>query len=90
MKKSRFDEAAAVFEKLLRLDPMDEPSARQLMICYARTGRRSQALRTYRQLLQVLDRELGCGPEPETVAFLKNFAKTRAGKHLGKPPPLSR
>ncbi len=77
MKHARFPEAAGVFEKLLLADALDEAAARQLMICLAQSGQRSQALRIYRQLVQNLDRELECDPEPETVAL---FEKLRSRK----------
>ena len=51
------------------LDPLHEPAHRALMRLLAKAGDRSAALRQYRQCVQLLDRELGVGPLPETTAL---------------------
>jgi len=51
------------------LDPLHEPAHSALMRLYARVGDRSGAIRQYRELVRILDRELGVSPLPETVAL---------------------
>lgn len=50
----------------LLLDPACEPAHAKLMELFARVGRRSDALRQYQSCVEVLDRELGAEPSPET------------------------
>src|SRR6185295_6699278 len=52
--------------RLLSLDPLQEAAHRALMRLYARHGRRASALRQYQVCVEVLQRELGVEPEPET------------------------
>ena len=52
--------------RLLALDPLQEPVQRTLMRLYVGQGRRGVALRQYQNCLDVLQRELGVAPEPET------------------------
>jgi DNA-binding SARP family transcriptional activator len=51
----------------LALDPLSEPAHRDLMRALAQAGDRPSALRQYRSLIRVLDRELGVPPLPETA-----------------------
>ena len=62
----RFAEAAEAYTRLLRCDPFHEAGARQLMICRARLGARSESLLVYRELEQRLRDDLDAEPEPET------------------------
>ena len=52
--------------RLLSLDPLQEAAHRTLMRLYAHDGRRASALRQYQACVEVLQRELGVEPEPET------------------------
>ncbi len=52
--------------RLVALEPLAEEPRRNLMRFYALTGRRSQALAEYEDLVAVLDRELGVDPLAET------------------------
>lgn len=51
------------------LDPLHEPAHRALIRLLARAGERSAALKQYRDCAQLLDRELGVAPMPETTAL---------------------
>jgi DNA-binding SARP family transcriptional activator len=53
-------------QRLLAMDALHEAAHRALMRLYARDGRRGAALRQYQVCLDVLQRELGTEPEPET------------------------
>jgi predicted ATPase/DNA-binding SARP family transcriptional activator len=50
----------------LALDPLHEPSHRQLMRLYAQAGQHAAALRQYQVCARLLEEELGVAPEPET------------------------
>lgn len=61
--------AAESYRQLIADDPFHERAHRELMRCLARLGERGQALRTYERLAELLKRELGAAPAPETVAL---------------------
>src|SRR6267378_3774695 len=63
--------------KLLTLDPLQEAVHRALMRLYADLGRRGTALRQYQQCVNVLGRELGIEPEPETKALYRDILRQR-------------
>ena len=53
----------------LALDSLHEPAHRQLMRLYAASGQRTEALRQYRQCVELLEAELATPPEDETTAL---------------------
>ncbi len=60
------------------IDPLREDNHRRLMSAYVAAGRRSDALRQYMHVSELLRRELGVGPAPETeelVSRLRNSSK---------------
>lgn len=61
-----YDQAITVFRRALALDNFLELAHRELMRCYGRLGERSQAMRHYQTLRQLLQDELGITPSPET------------------------
>ncbi len=73
----------------LDLDPLDEPTHRQLMQLNAWRGMRGAALEQYRECVAVLDRELGVPPLPETTALYDAIAEgeveTRETPRLKEP-----
>ena len=52
-----------------RIDPLSEPAHTDLIRVLAWSGDRAGALAAYRELVRVLDRELGVPPLPETLAL---------------------
>jgi len=52
--------------KILRLDPLHEATARQMMQLYAQSGRRGTAIQLYRALTKALRRDVNAQPESET------------------------
>jgi PAS domain S-box-containing protein len=62
------DRAVATARSLIRLDPFDEVSHRELMLLYARQGRGARAMRHFQWLSGWLRNELGTGPDAETCA----------------------
>ncbi len=64
----------ATAQKLLRLDPMCEPAHQALIRLYAEQGQTGLALRQYRQCVDVLRRDLGVEPSPETIQLYQSIA----------------
>jgi len=62
------DRAAAVeaARRRVEVDPLDEAGQRRLIDLLARSGDRAAAIRQYRSLVALFDRELGVPPLPET------------------------
>ncbi|RIK45088.1 MAG: hypothetical protein DCC55_00075 [Chloroflexi bacterium] len=64
----RYREAVTLAERYLSIDELAEEVHRQLMETYVAVGDRSAALRQYERCIEVLERELGVEPLPETEA----------------------
>ncbi len=61
--------AAEVARRLVELDPVNEAAHRQLIVAYARAGKRGHALRQYLACRRALVAELGIEPGEETAAL---------------------
>jgi DNA-binding SARP family transcriptional activator/TolB-like protein len=70
---SDFPIAIATARRLVELDRLSEASHRTLIQIYAQAGQRSMALRQYKTCVDLLRRELGVEPEPETKALAKRL-----------------
>jgi DNA-binding SARP family transcriptional activator len=89
----RFQEALAAARRLVSLDNLDESSHRQLIRLLAADGDRRAAVRQYRELVRILDTELGVGPEAETVSLFESISDSAHGRQDGaaaRPRPPSR
>ncbi|HVQ22829.1 MAG TPA: AAA family ATPase, partial [Candidatus Saccharimonadia bacterium] len=62
----------------VELDPLDEPGQRRVMSLLARSGDRSGAIRQYRALVALFDRELGVAPLSETTDLYEAIREDRA------------
>ena len=71
--RGRYTDAAEIYASVLARDPFHEAAARQLMICRARLGARSESLLIYRELEQRLRNELEATPEPETSTLYQKL-----------------
>jgi len=60
------EDAIATANRLLSIDPLQEPVHRALMELYVSCGRRESALRQYETCRTILSRELGIEPESAT------------------------
>ena len=89
----RYRDAGAVEDairagiRLVALDPLAEPAHRALMRLYAELGRRGPALRQYQTCVDVLRRELGVEPDPETQALYREIMRQRAEPAGSASPP---
>jgi predicted ATPase/two-component SAPR family response regulator/GGDEF domain-containing protein len=61
--------------------PVEEVAYRRLMEVMALTGRRSAALEQYQNCRQVLLRELGVEPSPETIALYERIKQDKIAPH---------
>src|SRR6185437_13897490 len=76
------ERAAGHARRWLELDPLHEPAHQAIIRLHGWAGQRSAAMRQYRTLVRVLDRELAVRPLPEAT---KLYDDVRAGR-LGPPP----
>jgi len=70
-------EAVDALRLVLHLEPWREEAYRSMMRLLAGMGRRSEALRLYRQCEELLRRELSVSPGPETAAVFEAIAAGR-------------
>jgi predicted ATPase/DNA-binding SARP family transcriptional activator len=61
--------------RLIALDPLNEASHRRLMQIYIQAGQHNAALKQYKTCEQILRKELGVDPQPETRALYKQIRK---------------
>ena len=76
------EQAAGHARRWLQLDPLHEPAHQAIIRLHGWAGQRSAAMRQYRSLVRVLDRDLAVRPLPETTRL---YDDVRAGR-LGPPP----
>ncbi len=74
----RYSEAADSYTRLLAREPLHEAACRQLMICHARMGARSQSMTIYRKLEQRLQEDLDTTPESETASLYRRLQQNEA------------
>jgi non-specific serine/threonine protein kinase len=77
--EDRYAEAVEAYRRLIGHDALLEEAHRELMRCQARLGERSRALRHYRDLVELLRKELGSSPAPETT---KLYERLRRGEDI--------
>ena len=71
--------AIAAGHELVAIDPLDESAHRELIVAYARAGRRGHALRQYLECRRALVDELGVEPSDTTREM---HAKVLAGESV--------
>ncbi len=81
----RYDDAVEALARRLSLDPACEPAHRKLMDIYAKTGRRSDALRQYAACVEILGRELGAEPSAETKALREAIRQVKPNPTATRP-----
>lgn len=85
------DGARLAAERLIGRDPLREEAHEVLIAVHGRTGTRSQVVRQYRRLCEVLARELAEAPLPETdatyrLALARTIARSRQRATELEPP----
>lgn len=69
--KGRYEEAIPLAHRLITFDPLREQSHRLLIGLLYGAGERAKALAQFNALKTLLDRELGVGPSPQTLALVR-------------------
>ncbi|UCH38619.1 MAG: hypothetical protein JSU67_10610 [Gammaproteobacteria bacterium] len=69
LRSGELNTARETGERLVSLDRLNESAWQQLMRVYAARGERNQALMAYKRCLDILEKELGVEPTPETKAL---------------------
>jgi DNA-binding SARP family transcriptional activator len=69
------EQAIPYARRLITLDALNEASHRQLMRVYIQAGQHSAALKQYQTCEQILRKELGIDPQPETRELYKKIRK---------------
>jgi DNA-binding SARP family transcriptional activator len=80
-----FDEAVAVAQRALRIDPLQESMHRTLMQLYTRSGDLLNALQQFDACAKVLRRELDVEPDAETKSLQQEIVQQRK-KRSAAPP----
>ena len=83
MEQESYDEAIELCQRMLDLDSLREEVHRALMVCYAETGRRSDAIRQFQLCANLLLDELGIFPLPETIDVYKSIISKAADERIG-------
>jgi predicted ATPase/DNA-binding SARP family transcriptional activator len=86
--QQRFVPAAAAFRTILASDRLHEEACRELMVCLAQTGARTEALRLYETLRLLLRDELDVEPEQSTTALYEELRAGAASAGSGRRPPV--
>ncbi len=87
--KNNLDEAAIQTAlQLLGLDPLQESVHQILMRLYFKNGRRGAALMQYQRCVEVLQRELGVEPEPETKQCYQEILQRASRTPAAEAPQI--
>ncbi|HWM97557.1 MAG TPA: BTAD domain-containing putative transcriptional regulator, partial [Streptosporangiaceae bacterium] len=70
----RYQPAAAAFRRAVAHDPLNETAHRELMTCWVRLGETARAVRHYRELVELLQEQVGVPPAAETTALYRRLA----------------
>lgn len=73
--KRAWEPAIDCARRWVSLDPLSESAHQSLMSMYARSGRRSDAVKQYRACVKVLNEELGVAPLRETTDLYQMIVK---------------
>jgi DNA-binding SARP family transcriptional activator len=80
-----YDDAIAYGRRYLATDGLAEEIHRRLIELYVTTGDRARALRQFDRCTEILDRELGVAPLPETVAAYRTALNGKPATAVVEP-----
>lgn len=87
--RGQTERAMAAATRLIALDPLHERTHRVLMGLYLKQGRQAAALKQYQLCREILQRELGVSPEPETARIHREILRERRGGGATEPAPVA-
>jgi DNA-binding SARP family transcriptional activator len=70
----RYQSAAAAFRRAVDHEPLNETAHRELMHCWVHLGETARAVRHYRELVELLQEQVGVRPAAETTALYRRLA----------------
>jgi predicted ATPase/two-component SAPR family response regulator len=70
----RYQPAAAAFRRAVTHEPLNETAHRELMSCWAHLGETARAVRHYKELVELLQQQVGVPPADETTALYRRIA----------------
>ncbi len=73
--RREYEPAIELYEEVVRRDSFREEVHRRLMECYVMKGERIKAVQHYQRLVQLLEKEIGTPPAPETVALYEQLVE---------------
>ena len=82
------DQGVQAALRLLEFEPFNETAHRALMLFYSRQGRSGQALKQFRELTELLRRELQAAPEEETLQLARQLRLDRRLAAVASPPTI--
>ena len=88
MTQNAHGEAVTVAQQLLHLDPLHEPTHRQLMRLFVQDGQRAAALAQYERCHQLLQRELDVTPDEATTTLAEQIRSGEFDKVTRLPPEV--
>jgi DNA-binding SARP family transcriptional activator len=71
--QQEYHQAITDYQAILKVDPLDEPTHRDLMVVYYSLGMRDKALEQYYDMQQLLLQQLKLEPLPETQALFSDI-----------------
>lgn len=82
-----FENPQPLVQRLIQMDPLDEPARRQMMRLYAWTNQRQRALREYETFAAVLYEQLKLHPEQETTLIYQAIQQQQNIPFPERPSP---
>ena len=69
----RYQPAAAAFRRAVAHEPLNETAHRELMNCWVHLGETARAVQHYRELVELLQEQVGVPPAAETTALYRQL-----------------
>jgi DNA-binding SARP family transcriptional activator len=73
MKRGAYEEAVKVGRRILEYDPLREEAHRAIMRCHHGLGQRAQGVRQFQVCSNLLQKEMGIRPMPETITLYQRM-----------------
>jgi ATP/maltotriose-dependent transcriptional regulator MalT/DNA-binding SARP family transcriptional activator len=86
-RREAWEEVLAVCQGILSRDPCWEQAYRWMMLAYAQTGRRAQAVRTFQRCIRHLREELEVEPSPATVQLYDAIRRSPDSPQIRQEEP---
>lgn len=87
LRSESVDDAIAVAQRSLRIDPLQESMHRTLMRLFVQSGDLLNALQQYDNCAKILRRELDVEPDAETRSLQQDIVQLRKKRSTNTPPP---